>query len=251
MFQLRPLRFTVLCALVCALFIGASAYTSAQGTAKTVAAGVFSDAQAGRGATAYETNCSGCHNPDLAGGTGPALKETRFARDFAGKDLSTLYSKILKTMPRNDPGTLDEAETLDIVAHILKENGFAAGTTELTSAGLDGIQIVPGKPKPPPPPGDFSYVEVVGCLTPAPDNGWLLTKASEPVTVAPNPPPGSTPEPPKALGARTIRLLDAMAYSPDAHKGQKMNVRGLLVKLPDEQRMTISSITTVAPSCTE
>ena len=59
------------------------------------------------------------------------------------------------------------------------------------------------------------------------------------------------PEAPKPLGTRTITLLDAMAYSPDAHKGHKMSVRGLLVKLPDEQRMTISSITMVAPACSE
>jgi cytochrome c5 len=251
MFLVRPLRFAVLTALVCALFTAASTYTAAQGAAKTVAAGVYTDAQAARGATTYDTECSGCHNPDLAGGTAPALKETRFARDFAGKDLSALYSKIFKTMPRNDPGSLQEADAVDIVAHILKENGFAPGTAELTSTGLEGIQIVAGKPKPPPPPGDFSYVEVVGCLTPAPDGGWLLTKASEPVTVTPNPPAGAAAEPPKPLGARTIRLLDAMAYTPDAHKGHKMNVRGLLVKLPDEQRMTISSITMVAPACSE
>ena len=63
-------------------------------------------------------------------------------------------------MPRNDPGSLDEETSLDLVAHILKENGFAAGKTELTAGGLDGVQIVAGKSKPPPPPGDYSYVEV-------------------------------------------------------------------------------------------
>ena len=58
-------------------------------------------------------------------------------------------------------------------------------------------------------------------------------------------------EAPKPLGSRTITLLDAMAYTPDAHKGHKMLVRGLLVKLPDEQRMTISAITMVAPTCSQ
>jgi mono/diheme cytochrome c family protein len=255
MFPLRPFRFTVLSALVCALLVAATAYMAAQGGARTVAAGVFTDAQATRGATAYDTNCSGCHNADLSGGTGPALKEQRFARDFAGKDLPALYTKISKTMPRNAPGSLDEGTYLDLVAHVLKENGFAAGQTDLTVAGLDGIQIVAGKPKPLPPPGDFSYVEVVGCLTPGPENTWLLTRASDPVTATPPATAaagGATaPEPPKSLGSRTIHLLDAMAYTPEAHKGQKMDVRGLLVKLPDEQRMTISSITMVAPSCSE
>ena len=37
---------------------------------------------------------------------------------------------------------------------------------------------------------------------------------------------------------------------PMAHRGHKMYVRGLLIKLPSEQRMTISSFETLAPSCT-
>jgi hypothetical protein len=51
-------------------------------------------------------------------------------------------------------------------------------------------------------------------------------------------------------GAQAFRLLDAMAYSPESHKGHKMYVRGLLIKLPSEQRMTISSFEMIAPSCT-
>ena len=37
-----------------------------------------------------------------------------------------------------------------------------------------------------------------------------------------------------------------MAYAPDDHKGQKMYVRGLLIKLPGEQRMTISAFEMVS-----
>src|SRR6476659_7217110 len=98
MSSVRPLRFTALCALVGVLCVAATAYMTAQAApTKTVAAGVFTDAQAARGATEYDTQCSGCHNPDLAGGSGPSLKEQRFARDFAGKDLTALFSKISKT----------------------------------------------------------------------------------------------------------------------------------------------------------
>ena len=53
----------------------------------------------------------------------------------------------------------------------------------------------------------------------------------------------------RPLGATTYRLLDAMAYNPESHKGHKMYVRGLLIRLPGEQRMTISSFETIAPSC--
>jgi len=220
----------------------------AQETVKTVADGVYSEVQATRGAASYDTACSGCHRPDLGGANGPALRGERFARIFAGKDLKTLYTKIATTMPRGAPASLGDAVYLDIVAHVLRENGFPAGDNELTTEGLSGVEVLAGRPKPPPPVGDFSYVDVVGCLTPGPENTWLLTSASEPVGLAATGgnQAGITDRP---LGTGVFRLLDAMAYSPEAHKGHKMYVRGLLIRLPDEQRMTISTLEMIAPSC--
>jgi cytochrome c5 len=236
-------------ALVSALVAVAAMRAGAQESTRTVAAGVYTDAQAARGAIAYDSECRSCHRTDLGGSTGPALKEERFARVFAGKDLKTLFTKISTTMPRNEPGGLDENVYLDIVAHVLKENGFPAGQKELTADGLDGVQVLPGKPKPSVPVSDFSYVEVVGCLTAGPQDTWMLTRASDPViaVAAPSAPPVAE----RALGTQTFHLLDAMAYAPEAHKGQKLSVRGLLIKLPDEQRMTISSLAMVAPTCNE
>ncbi len=215
---------------------------------RTVADGVYTDAQASRGAAAYEASCSGCHRPDLSGNTGPALKQQRFARVYAGKDLKTLFTKIASTMPRNAPASLSDDVNLDIVAHVLKENGFKAGTEELTLAALDSIRVVPGQPKAPPPVGDFSYVEVVGCLTPGAQGTWTLTRASAPVAATPTTASAadvtSTP-----LGTATLRLVDAMAYAPDAHRGHKMYARGLLIKLADETRLTISALDMLSPAC--
>jgi quinoprotein glucose dehydrogenase len=224
----------------------------AQENGKTVADGVYSDDQAMRGGAAYDTSCSGCHRVDLGGGNGPALRQERFARNFAGKDLKTLYTKIATTMPRGAPASLGDNVYLDIVAYVLRENGFPAGSEELNADALAGIRVLPGRRKPPPPVGDFSYVELVGCLSAGPDNTWLLVNASEPVGIALT---GSlAPRTPdiesKPLGTQVFRLLDAMAYNPEAHKGQKMYVRGLLIKLPGEQRMTISSFEMVSPGCT-
>ena len=222
---------------------------SAQEAGKTVADGVYSEAQAARGAAAYETSCAGCHRADLGGGTGPALKEQRFARQFADKDLRALFARIATTMPRNAPGSLGDSVSLDIVAHLLKENGFPAGASELSASALDGIRVLPGRPKPPPPVGDFSYVEVVGCLTADAQRAWLLTKASAPVSVSASPSsPRSVPE---ALGGETYRLVDALAYAPQAHLGQKLYVRGLLIRLPGEQRITISTLEPLSPRCAE
>ena len=162
-----------------------------------------------------------------------------------------LFTKIATTMPRGAPASMGDNVYLDIVAHVLRENGFPAGTQELATDALSGINVLPGRPKPPPPVGDFSYVEVVGCLVPGPENTWLLSRASEPVGLAIT---GSAEREDsdadnKPLGTQEFRLLDAMAYNPQSHKGEKMYVRGLLIKLPGEQRMTISSIKSVSPSC--
>ena len=135
--------------LACSLV---NAIARAQEPARTVADGVYTDAQATRGASAYDGACGGCHRADLGGGTGPALREERFAREFADKDLKMLFTRIATTMPRNAAGSLGDSVYLDIVAHLLKENGFprgcagarrrrarrhprAAGQTEAASAG--------------------------------------------------------------------------------------------------------------------
>jgi len=217
-----------------------------QDAARTVADGVYTDAQAGRGAAAYDAACSACHRGDLSGNSGPALKEQRFAQNFAGKDLKTLFTKIATTMPRAAPGSLTDDVYLDIVAHVLRENGFRAGTQELTADTLERVRVVPGQRKPPPPIGDFSYVEVVGCLTPGPGRTWTLTRASEPVVASSA---GSASNAPRPLGTQTFHLLDAMAYAPEGHGGQKMYVRGLLIRLPGEQRVTISSMERIAQTC--
>jgi len=222
---------------------------SAQESGKTVADGVYTEAQAARGAAVYDTACAGCHRADLGGATGPALRDQRFARQFAGKDLRALFTKTATTMPRNAPASLGDNVYLDIVAHLLKENGFPAGQQELTADALDAIRVLPGRAKPAPPIGDFSYVEVVGCLARGPQRTWLLTRASDPVVPAAGAPPAADAVAPRPLGGGTFHLLDAMAYAPETHAGHKMYVRGLLIRLPDEQRITISAFEDIAPQC--
>ena len=220
----------------------------AQEPQRSVLDGVYSEAQANRGAAAYDTACSGCHRPDLSGGTGPALRQERFAQQYAGKDLKTLFTKIATTMPRNAAGSLPDSVNLDIVAHVLRENGFPTGPRELTAEATEGIRVVPGRPKPAPPVGDFSYVEVVGCLTAGPQQRWMLTHASEPIVALPSA-PVSVAAMDTPLGTQTFQLLDALAYAPDDHKGQTVYIRGLLIKLAGEARITISTFETVSSTC--
>ena len=53
----------------------------------------------------------------------------------------------------------------------------------------------------------------------------------------------------RTSGNQTYRLLDAIAYQPEARRGQKLYVRGLLIKLPTEVRLTISDLKTLAANC--
>jgi cytochrome c553 len=224
----------------------------AQEGGRTVADGVFTDAQAARGASAYESACAGCHRADLGGNTGPALRDQRFAREFAGKDLKALFTRVATTMPRNAPASLGDNVNLDIIAHLLKENGFPAGSRELTADALDGVRLLPGRPKPPPPIGDFSYVDVVGCLVAGPQQTWLLTRASPPVVPSSAAQSQSAPAGSDApLGSLTFHLIDAMAYAPKNHAGHKMHVRGLLIRVPGEERLTISAFEMVSPACAD
>ena len=71
----------------CALALVLSIAANAQESTRTVADGVYSDAQASRGAAVYDAACASCHRADLGGASGPALREERFDRGFAGKDL--------------------------------------------------------------------------------------------------------------------------------------------------------------------
>ena len=97
--------------------------------------GSYSAEQAARGASAYATSCSGCHGENLTGGAySAALAGDRFVSGLRGKPVRELYSRIITTMPPSNPGSLQERQVLDIVAHILKANGFPAGPRAVTQA---------------------------------------------------------------------------------------------------------------------
>jgi cytochrome c len=119
--------------LICFVSVALLARPDAPGA--TTLDGVFSKAQADSGKKTYDEKCSSCHLESLEGGVNesPALKGDEFISHWDGKPLRALYSRILSTMPVNDPGSLDEKETLDLVAYILERNGFPAGKTGLAN----------------------------------------------------------------------------------------------------------------------
>lgn len=97
--------------------------------AKTVWDGVFSKEQADRGAAQYKTSCSECHGNDLAGdGFAPALSGSEFMGNWTDLSVGDLFERIRISMPPSGPSGVTPAQKADIVAHLLNQNKFPAGT---------------------------------------------------------------------------------------------------------------------------
>lgn len=123
--------------------------SSAQ-TKQSVWDGIYTDAQADRGSRQYVQHCAVCHGAVLEGnGEAPPLTG-EFIPDWAGTSLNDVYDKILVTMPLNAPGTLRPTIAADILAFILKENNFPAGSKELGAdmGSLNAISFDVMKAKP-------------------------------------------------------------------------------------------------------
>jgi len=231
--------------MVAVLFVVAAAAgaTVAAGADKTVWDGVYTDAQAARGQAAFDSRCRQCHRSGFFQG---------FIERWREDKLSGIFNFISTRMPLDNPGSARPDQYLDIITYFLSLNNLPTGTEELTPAALGAVQVQ-RKDGPAPLPDDV-IVRVVGCLTQGADNAWTLTRASE---------PGRTREPTASteaelkssaaqpLGTRTFPLPDAGSRSPDTHKGHKVEAKGFVDRKPAGDRLLLTALQTVAPSCPE
>jgi mono/diheme cytochrome c family protein len=114
----------------------AAGQSSATETTRTTAAGVYTAEQAARGRDTYLMQCKSCHTPESH--TGPV-----FASWWDRKPLSELYYFIATRMPKNEPGSLQPQEYIEVVAYLLKLNDMPSGSDELRadSVALKKIRI--------------------------------------------------------------------------------------------------------------
>ena len=216
--------------------------------AKSIWDGVYSEAQATRGAEAYRAACSGCHRADLSGFNG-ALIGTSFMNRWREDNLNSLFTNIKTTMPRNNPGILKAEMYLDIVSYILQQNSFPTGDNELREDALKTIQIVGKGGAEALPAG--ALAQTYGCITAAPDNTWLLTRATAPTRTR-NPDKSSDEDlktaQAAAAGSQTFRLVDAAFYHPERHKDERVEAKGFLMKDPADG-LSLTSLTTISATC--
>lgn len=112
--------------------------------AQSLQDGIYTDAQAERGAEEYAARCASCHSADLRGNSNsPSLIGLSFMFIWEGKTLGELFGKMSTEMPTENPGSLSMQSYASILAFILKSNEFPAGDFELAAStdALSSIQI--------------------------------------------------------------------------------------------------------------
>lgn len=90
----------------------------------------YSAEQAARGEKSYIKYCVECHGEDLRGGLlgGPPLRGSSFDEKFAnGVPVGVLFDFTSTAMPPDSPGRYSANNYVDMIAYILKRNGYPDG----------------------------------------------------------------------------------------------------------------------------
>ena len=225
-----------------AVFVAAIASAVVRGQAKTVWDGVYTDAQATRATAVFGSTCANCHTLD-ASGNRPLIGEA-FWDSYTQKTVGDLLTYVSKNMPNGvNAGTLPAATYNDLVALILKSNGFPAGTTELSPETIAKVQIIKKDG-----PGELpsgTLVRVVGCLTKG-GTDWVLTSATAPERIEKA---GiGTEDATRPLGDRSVPLKFVLTRL-DAFAGQRMSASGLLIGPGGRDGLNVTTVNRVADAC--
>jgi mono/diheme cytochrome c family protein len=112
---------------------------------------LYTAAQANDGAIVYQQSCAACHGNSLEGVAAPALKGQAFGEMATAQGLTvdSLITVVANTMPQSDPGSLTATQVNAVVAYILQQNSYPAGTTALTpdTAAQSHIRLAAGENK--------------------------------------------------------------------------------------------------------
>lgn len=104
--------------------------------------GVYTEAQAKAGLAIYTAQCSMCHGAKLEGVSGPQLVGSGFITKWSGQTADDLRDIIATQMPLTSPGSLKPTEVLSVLAYILQQNKYPAGSAALTAPKTKIVKIV-------------------------------------------------------------------------------------------------------------
>jgi mono/diheme cytochrome c family protein len=208
---------------------------------RTVWDGVYTEVQAGRGITAFNQNCARCHSLTPTGRS--PLAGDSFWKSFSQKTAADVLDYISANMPNGAPRSLKPETYEDIVAAILKSNGFPAGAAELGPAAMPAIHIVPQDGNTELPAEALGYV--VGCLARS-GTDWVVANATAPERAERVRP--AEEEAVRPLGNRRIALKFVLTKL-DALNGSRVAVRGLLMGAGGADGINVTGVTRVAQTC--
>jgi mono/diheme cytochrome c family protein len=209
--------------------------------AQTVWNGVYAEAQAASGLTTFGVHCSGCHALTTEG-KAPLVGDS-FWKSFSQKTVGDLLEFVSTSMPNGTPGSLSESEYDNIVALMLKSNGFPAGKTDLGRRTIADVRIVPkdgGTELP-----ANALARVVGCLARS-GSEWVVMNATAPERAETSPKGGEDATRP--LGNRAIPLKFVLTRL-DPLAGSRVAVSGLLMGADGADGINVTAVNRVAPKC--
>src|SRR4051812_10843046 len=121
-------RLAITAAAATCAVVAASSMMHAQAP-RTVWDGVYTDAQAERARATFDGTCSRCHTltPGGASGQGGPLVGDKFWTANTQKSVAELLGYMSKNMPNGNGGSLSASTYNDLVALVLKSNGFPSG----------------------------------------------------------------------------------------------------------------------------
>jgi cytochrome c5 len=96
---------------------------------------VFTNRQADRGQTTFERRCERCHGAELGGEASeeiPPLAWDPFITQWSGRSIGELVDRITRSMPPDARGSTDRKTATDVVAFILRFNGYPDGEMVLS-----------------------------------------------------------------------------------------------------------------------
>jgi hypothetical protein len=137
-----------------AVWLAAVAYSAAAANGepvqKTTNDGVYTKAQADGAKPQFDKICADCHPFTVAAKKKPKdlpLGDEPFFESWSGRTLSEMITLIALTMPNDGSATVTDEEAANLVAYILQQNGYPAGSTPLTKATASAVIQRPGPQK--------------------------------------------------------------------------------------------------------
>jgi mono/diheme cytochrome c family protein len=110
--------------------------------------GIYTKAQADGAKKQFDKICADCHPFTVAAKKKPKdlpLGDEPFFENWTGRPLAELVTLIALTMPNDGSAVVTEAEAVDLVAYMLQQNGFPAGSKPLTKDTASAVLARPKK----------------------------------------------------------------------------------------------------------